>query len=154
MDKNDLKILQPKEWAAPKGYSNGIAAEGRQVFIAGQIGWNAQTKLVSDDFVAQVEQALSNIVQVLAEAGGEPRHLVRMTWYLTDKAVYAARQKEIGEAYRRVIGQHFPAMTAVVVVALLEEQARVEIEATAIVPTAPIGGSTDAFGNGFLTNLP
>ena len=133
MNDNDFEILQPKNWPAPKGYANGIAAEGRQVFIAGQIGWNAEAKLVSDDFVAQAEQALSNIVQVLAEAGGEPRHLVRMTWYLTDKSEYAGRQKEIGQAYRRVIGRHFPAMTAVVVAGLLEEGARVEIEATAVI---------------------
>jgi enamine deaminase RidA (YjgF/YER057c/UK114 family) len=133
MNDNDFEILQPTNWPAPKGYANGIAAEGRQVFIAGQIGWNAEAKLVSVDFVAQVEQALSNIVQVLAEAGGEPRHLVRMTWYLTDKSEYAARQKEIGQAYRRVIGRHFPAMTAVVVAGLFEEGARVEIEATAVI---------------------
>ncbi len=131
-------ILQPKTWAEPKGYANGIVAQGRQVFIAGQIGWNAQARLVSDDFVAQVEQALSNIVQILAEAGGEPRHLVRMTWYLTNKTEYAARQKEIGQAYRRVIGRHFPAMTAVVVAGLLEDGAKVEIEATAIIPSGPI----------------
>ena len=104
------------------------------MFIAGQIGWNASAKLVSDDFVAQVEQALSNIVAVLAEAGGAPRHLTRLTWYITDKAAYVARQKDIGEAYRRVIGRHFPAMTLVVVAGLLEEGAQVEIEATAVVP--------------------
>ena len=139
MSDSNFKILQPKAWATPKGYVNGIAAEGRQVFIAGQIGWNAQAKLVSDDFVAQVEQALSNIVQVLAESGGEPHQLVRLTWYLTSKSEYTTRQKEIGEAYRRVIGRHFPAMTAVVVAALLEEGAKVEIEATAIIPSTPIG---------------
>lgn len=135
MSESDFMILQPKAWATPKGYVNGIAAEGRQVFIAGQIGWNAQAQLVSDDFVAQVEQALSNIVQVLAEAGGEPYQIVRLTWYLTSKSEYTTRQKEIGEAYRRVIGRHFPAMTAVVVAALLEEGAKVEIEATAIIPS-------------------
>ena len=133
MNENDFDILQPKEWPAPKGYANGIAAEGRQVFIAGQIGWNEQCKLVSDDFVAQVGQALSNIVRVLAEAGGEPHHLVRLTWYLTDRAEYVACQKEIGEAYRRVLGRHFPAMTAVVVAGLLEAGAKVEIEATAVI---------------------
>jgi enamine deaminase RidA (YjgF/YER057c/UK114 family) len=133
MNDSDFGILQPKNWPPPKGYANGITAEGRQVFIAGQIGWNEHAKLVSDDFVAQVEQALKNIVQVLAEAGGEPRHLVRMTWYLTSKSEYSARQKEIGQAYRRVIGRHFPAMTAVVVAGLLEEGARVEIEATAVI---------------------
>ncbi len=126
---------QPKDWAAPKGYANGVSAEGRQVYIAGQIGWSAQAKLVSADFVAQVEQALSNIVAVLAEAGGTPAHIMRMTWYLTDKSEYMARQKEIGAAYRRVIGRHFPAMTAVVVAGLIEEGAKVEIEATAVIPS-------------------
>jgi enamine deaminase RidA (YjgF/YER057c/UK114 family) len=139
MNDNEFGILQPKTWLVPKGYANGIVAEGRQVFIAGQIGWNEHAKLVSDDFVAQVEQALKNIVQVLAEAGGEPRHLVRMTWYLTSKSEYAARQKEIGQAYRRVIGRHFPAMTAVVVAGLLEEGALVEIEATAVISPARRG---------------
>jgi enamine deaminase RidA (YjgF/YER057c/UK114 family) len=134
MTETEFDTLQPKEWPAPKGYANGIAATGRQVFVAGQIGWNEQCKLVSDDFVAQVAQALSNIVRVLEEAGGEPRHIVRLTWYLTDRAEYAARQKEIGEAYRCHIGRHFPAMTAVIVAGLLEEGARVEIEATAVIP--------------------
>ena len=134
----DNVILQPKNWVAPKGYANGVAAEGRQVFIAGQIGWNAQGKLVGDDFVAQVEQALSNIVQVLDEAGGEPRHLARMTWYLTSKSEYCARQSEIGQAYRRVIGRYFPAMTAIVVAGLIEEGAKIEIEATAIIPPSSI----------------
>ena len=136
MNDNNFVILQPKSWPAPRGYSNGIVAEGRQVFIAGQIGWNEYSKLVSDDFVAQVERALKNIVQVLAEAGGAPRHLVRLTWYLTDKSEYAARQKEIGQVYRRVIGRHYPAMTVVVVGGLLEEGARVEIEATAVISLA------------------
>ncbi len=113
-----------------------MAATGRQVFVAGQIGWNEQAKLVGDDFVAQVEQALKNIVAVLAEAGGEPNHLVRLTWYLVDKTEYLARQQEIGAAYRRVIGRHFPVMSAIVVAGLLEEGAKVEIEATAVVPTA------------------
>jgi enamine deaminase RidA (YjgF/YER057c/UK114 family) len=131
---SDFDILQPKDWLAPKGYANGVAAEGKQVFIAGQIGWTAQAKLVSDDFVAQVEQALNNIVAVLAEAGGTPQHIVRMTWYLTSKQEYLARQKEIGEAYRRVIDRNFPAMTAVVVTGLIEDGAKVEIEATAVIP--------------------
>ena len=132
--KNNFEVLQPKDWPAPKGYANGVAAEGRQVYIAGQIGWTAEVKLVSDDFVAQVEQALANIVQVLAEAGGEPTHLVRMTWYLTDKSEYLSRQKEIGAAYRRVIGRHFPVMSAIVVAGLIEDGAKVEIEATAVLP--------------------
>lgn len=134
MTETKIEVVHPKDWAAPKGYANGIAAEGRQVFIAGQIGWDKDAKLVSDDFVAQVEQALSNIVQVLAAAGGEPRHLVRINWYVTDKAAYVARQAEIGAAYRRVIGRHFPAMTLLVVAGLLEEGAKVEIEATAVIP--------------------
>lgn len=132
--RNQFDILQPKSWAAPKGYANGIVAEGRQVYIAGQIGWTAEAKLVSTDFVAQVEQALSNIVQVLAAAGGEPAHIVRLTWYLTDKSEYMSRQKEIGAAYRRVIGRHFPAMSAIVVAGLIEDGAKVEIEATAVLP--------------------
>jgi enamine deaminase RidA (YjgF/YER057c/UK114 family) len=132
---NELfKILQPAGWTAPKGYANGIAATGRQVFIAGQIGWNEKCKLVGDDFVAQVEQALRNIVQVMAEAAGKPSHIVRLTWYVTDKAEYVAKQREIGDAYRRVIGRHFPAMTLIVVAGLLEPGAKVEIEATAVVP--------------------
>jgi enamine deaminase RidA (YjgF/YER057c/UK114 family) len=134
MSDNNFTILQPKNWLAPKGYANGIMAEGRQVFIAGQIGWTAEAKLISDDFVIQVDQALTNIVQVLAEAGGQAHHITRMTWYLTDKAEYMARQKEIGEAYRRVIGRHFPAMTAVIVAGLIEDGAKVEIEATAVIP--------------------
>jgi enamine deaminase RidA (YjgF/YER057c/UK114 family) len=134
MKKNHIEVLQPQGWAPAKGYANGIAAEGRQVYIAGQIGWTAEAKLVSGDFVAQVEQALSNIVQVLAEAGGEPAHIVRLTWYLTDKSEYMSRQKEIGAAYRRVIGRHFPAMSAIVVAGLIENGAKVEIEATAVIP--------------------
>lgn len=134
MSKNAFEFLQPKNWLPPKGYSNGVAAEGRQVFVAGQIGWNERCELVSDDFVRQVERALANIVQVLAEAGGEPRHLTRLTWFITDKAAYVARQKEIGQAYRQVIGRHFPAMTLVVVAGLLEQGAKVEIEGTAVIP--------------------
>ncbi len=129
-----FRFLQPKDWAPAKGYANGILAEGRCVFVAGQIGWNAQSQFESDDFVAQVEQALKNIVAVLAEAGAGPQHLVRMTWYVTDKREYAARQKEVGQAYRRVIGRCFPAMTLVVVAGLLEDRAQVEIEATAMMP--------------------
>jgi len=135
MSASNFDILQPKAWARPKGYANGIAAAGRQVFISGQIGWNEHAELVGDDFVAQVEQALSNVVTVLAEAGGAPHHLTRLTWFVTNKATYIARQKDIGEAYRRVIGRHFPAMTLVVVAGLLEEGAQVEIEATAVVPS-------------------
>jgi enamine deaminase RidA (YjgF/YER057c/UK114 family) len=128
-------ILHPKNWMRPSGYSNGVAAEGRQVFVAGQVGWNARQEIVSDDFVAQVEQALQNIVEILAEADANPKHLVRLTWYITDKPEYLARSTEVGEVYRRVIGRHFPAMTLVQVVALVEDRAKVEIEATAVVPT-------------------
>lgn len=133
MSNSLFEIVQPEHWPAPKGYANGIAAQGRQVFIAGQVGWNAQAKFESDDFVAQVEQALKNIVEVLAAAGCEPRHLVRLNWYVTDKAEYAARQSEIGTVYRRLIGRHFPAMTLLVVAGLLEPRAKVEIEATAVI---------------------
>lgn len=129
-----IQILQPDGWAPAKGYANGMAAEGRQVFIAGQVGWNEKCEFVSDDFVAQVEQALKNIVAVLREAGGEPQHVVRLTWYVTDKREYLARPKELGEAYRRVMGRHFPTMSAIVVVGLIEDRAKVEIEATAVVP--------------------
>ena len=134
MSTSSFEFLHPDNWVASKGYTNGIAAEGRQVFVAGQVGWNAHSEFESDDFVAQVEQALSNIVQILAQAGGEPRHLVRLNWYLTDKAEYVARQKEVGEVYRRVIGRHFPAMTLLIVAGLLEDGAKVEIEATAVIP--------------------
>ena len=134
MSSSDPQILHPEHWTPCKGYSNGIAAVGRQVFIAGQIGWNARGEFESNDFVAQVEQALSNVVQVLAQAGGKSRHLVRLNWYLTDKAEYVARQKEVGDAYRRTIGRHFPAMTLLIVAGLLDERAKIEIEATAVIP--------------------
>jgi enamine deaminase RidA (YjgF/YER057c/UK114 family) len=129
-----VQILHPKSWAPAKGFANGVVASGRQVFVAGQVGWNADQRFESDDFVAQVEQALTNIVAVLAEAGAGPEHLVRLTWYITDKREYLARQAEVGQAYRRVIGRHFPAMTLVQVAALLEDRAKVEIEATGVVP--------------------
>lgn len=134
MSTSDFEILQPRNWKAPKGYANGIAAEGKQVFVAGQVGWNERSEFDSDDFVAQVEQALSNIVRVVAEAGGEPRHLTRLTWYVTNKTEYVTRQREVGDAYRRVVGRYFPAMTLVVVAGLLEDGAKVEIEATAVIP--------------------
>ncbi len=130
----EFEFLQPTGWASPQGYSNGIAASGRQVFVAGQIGWDAGGHMVGGDIAAQTEQALKNIVAVLAEAGGEPRHLTRLTWYVTDKATYVAHRKEIGAAYRRVIGKHFPAMSLLVVAGLLENDAQVEIEATAVIP--------------------
>jgi enamine deaminase RidA (YjgF/YER057c/UK114 family) len=129
-----IDILQPKSWAPPQGYANGVAAQGRMVFIAGQIGWNERAELVSRELAPQIEQALRNILAVLAEAGGTAGHLTRMNWYITDKQAYVAQRRAIGEAYRRVIGRHFPAMTLVVVAGLLEEGALVEIEATAVVP--------------------
>ncbi|RDV04582.1 RidA family protein [Undibacter mobilis] len=129
-----IEILHPQGWAPARGYANGVAAEGRQIFIAGQIGWNEKCEFVSDDFIDQVEQALKNIVAVLKEAGGGPEHLVRLTWYLTDKREYVSRLRELGQAYRRVLGKNFPAMSAIVVMALIEDRAKVEIEATAVIP--------------------
>ncbi|RQO54458.1 enamine deaminase RidA [Paucibacter sp. KBW04] len=129
------QILQPAGWAAPRGYANGVAATGRQVFVAGQIGWNAACQFESEDFIAQVRQTLLNIKAVLAEAGAEPKHMTRMTWYLTDKREYLARGREVGAVYREVLGSEYQiAMTAVQVVALMEDQAKVEIEVTAVVP--------------------
>ena len=133
-----MRLLHPKDWVRTSGFSNGVAAEGRQVFVAGQVGWNARKDIVDDDFVAQVAQALRNIVDILAEADARPEHLVRLTWYITDKREYIARSREVGEAYRRVVGRHFPAMTLVQVAALLDDRAKVEIEATAVVPTLPL----------------
>ena len=134
MTETSFRFLQPAGWAPPKGYANGIVAEGLIVFVAGQIGWNASAEFETDDFAPQTEQALANIVAVLGEAGAEPRHIVRMTWYVVGKSDYVAHQKEIGQAYRRVIGRHFPTMTLVVVAGLLEDRAKIEIEATAVVP--------------------
>ncbi|MBX3702273.1 MAG: RidA family protein [Steroidobacteraceae bacterium] len=128
-----VKVLQPAGWARPRGYANGIAAEGRQVFVSGQIGWDAGQRIVSDDFAAQARQALANIVAVLAEAGAKPEHLVRLTWYVTSRDEYNASLAGIGAAYRELIGRHYPAMSVVIVAGLLEPRARVEIEATAVV---------------------
>jgi enamine deaminase RidA (YjgF/YER057c/UK114 family) len=128
------EVLHPRNWKRAKGYANGIAAEGRMVFVAGQIGWNADQQFESLDFVAQVRQALENVVAVVHEAGGAREHVTRLTWFITDKAEYLARLPEVGEAYRGVMGKHFPAMTMVEVSALIEDQARVEIEASAVVP--------------------
>ncbi len=130
----DRQVLQPEGWAAPKGYSNGIAARGRTVFIGGQIGWDGQCRFASADFVPQAQQALQNIVDILAEAGGKPEHITRMTWYVVDKREYVASYPQLGKAYREVMGRNFPAMTAVQVAALIEDAARVEIEATAVIP--------------------
>jgi enamine deaminase RidA (YjgF/YER057c/UK114 family) len=127
-------ILQPEGWAKPVGYANGVAARGRQVFVGGQVGWNGQQQFETDDFVGQVRQTLANVVAILAEAGAGPQHITTMTWYFTDKAEYLANLKGIGQAYRDVIGRHYPAMAAVQVVALIEDRAKVEIQATAVVP--------------------
>ena len=127
-------ILHPSHWKPAKGYANGIAATGRMVFTGGLIGWNADQIFESDDFAAQVSQALQNIVDVLACAGARPEHLVRLTWYVTDKNEYLAALKAIGTAYRAIIGRHYPAMALVQVVTLVEDRAKVEIEATAVIP--------------------
>ena len=129
-----MTILQPTGWAAAKGYANGIAARGTQIFVGGQIGWNAQQQFESDDFIAQAAQALRNIVAVLQEAGAGPQHMVRMTWYITDRVEYNTRVKELGGVYRDVMGRNFPAMTCVQVAALMEARAKVEIEVTAVLP--------------------
>ncbi len=129
-----MQFLQPEGWATPRGYANGVAATGRLVFVAGQIGWNAAQAFETDDFAGQVRQALANVVAVLAVAGAEPGHLTRLTWYITDKAAYRAASKEIGRIYREIIGPHYPAMTLVQVAALLEDRAKVEIEASAVIP--------------------
>jgi enamine deaminase RidA (YjgF/YER057c/UK114 family) len=127
-------FLHPKSWKQPRGFANGIVAEGRMVFLAGQVGWNAEQKFESHDFVAQVGQALANIVALVEEAGGKAEHVTRMTWFITDKQEYLARLRELGKVYQAVMGRHFPAMTMVEVAALIEDQAKVEIEATAVLP--------------------
>ena len=126
--------LQPPDWAEPKGYANGILARGDLLFVGGQIGWNAQQRFESDDFVAQTRQTLQNIVAILKAGGAGPEHMVRMTWYIVDRVEYNARLKEIGTVYREVMGRNFPAMTCVQVAALIETQAKVEIEVTAVLP--------------------
>jgi enamine deaminase RidA (YjgF/YER057c/UK114 family) len=128
------ETLQPPEWARPKGYANGVAARGRMIFISGQIGWDAQGQFGSDDLTGQVRQALRNIVRVLKEGQGEPRHLVRLTWYVLSRDAYLREAREIGAAYREVLGKHFPAMSVVEVRGLVEQRALVEIEATAVIP--------------------
>ncbi|MEB0138692.1 MULTISPECIES: RidA family protein [unclassified Undibacterium] len=129
-----MNILQPPGWPRPRGYANGVAARGRTVCVSGMIGWDEKGQFQTDDFAGQVRQALRNIVAVLAEAAARPEHIVRMTWYVTDKREYVAAYSAIGVAYRELIGPHFPCMTAVQVVALIEDRAKVEIEVTAIVP--------------------
>jgi enamine deaminase RidA (YjgF/YER057c/UK114 family) len=131
-----MRILQPPDWAPPKGYANGVAARGTTVFVGGQVGWNGRQQFESDDFVAQAKQALLNVMAILAEAGALPQHITRMTWYVTDKREYVDSYRALGAAYREVIGRHFPAMTAVQVAALIEDRAKVEIEVTAVVPDA------------------
>ena len=129
-----FKHLQPEGWAPAKGYANGIAARGTQIYVGGQIGWNAQQQFETDDFIAQVHQALRNIAAVLREAGAGPEHMVRMTWYVIDRVEYNARLKELGGVYREVMGKNFPAMSCVQVAALMEARAKVEIEVTAVIP--------------------
>lgn len=131
-----MRVLQPAGWAPPKGYANGVVAQGEWVVLAGQIGWNAQCQFDSDDLVDQVRQTLLNIKALLDEAGVSPEHMVRMTWYLTDKRAYLARAKAIGAVYREVLGHYAVAMTAIQVAALIEDRAKVEIEVTAVKPAA------------------
>ena len=129
-----MDILQPAGWTRPKGYANGVAAKGRMVFVSGMVGWDAKGKFRAADIAGQVRQALANVVAVLAEAGARPDHIVRMTWYVVDKREYVAASPAIGEAYREILGRHYPAMSAVEVAALVEDAARVEIEVTAVIP--------------------
>jgi enamine deaminase RidA (YjgF/YER057c/UK114 family) len=128
------QVLQPPAWAPPKGYSNGVSVRGRQIYLAGQIGWNEAQQLVSSSLAAQLKQALKNIVALLAQAGGTPEHLVRLTWFVTDVDEYRREVKDIGAAYREVIGRNFPPMSVVQVAGLVELGAKVEIEATAVIP--------------------
>jgi enamine deaminase RidA (YjgF/YER057c/UK114 family) len=134
IERANKQVLQPAGWATPKGYANGVAASGRQVFVAGQIGWNAQAQFESDDFVDQARQALANVVAVLAEAGAKPQHITRMTWYVTSRAEYLGAARDVGRIYRGLVGDYAVAMTAVQVVALMEPRAKVEIEVTAVLP--------------------
>jgi enamine deaminase RidA (YjgF/YER057c/UK114 family) len=132
-----IETVQPAGWKAPRGYANGMLAEGGRLYIGGQIGWNAEQVFETRDFIGQMEQALANIAAIVRAAGGSVEHIVRLTWYVTDKREYASRQREVGEAYRRVMGRHFPAMTMVVVAGLVEDEALIEIEAVAELGTAP-----------------
>jgi enamine deaminase RidA (YjgF/YER057c/UK114 family) len=128
------KLLQPEGWITPKGYANGIAARGTLVFVGGQIGWNAQQQFETDDFIQQTAQTLRNIAAILKEANAAPEHMVRMTWYVTDRVEYNSRLRELGQVYREVMGKNFPAMTCVEVSGLVEARAKIEIEVTAVVP--------------------
>lgn len=141
MTRTPHEILHPRNWKPAAGYANGMAATGRMVFTGGLVGWNADQEFETDDFAGQCEQALRNVVEVLACAGARPEHLVRLTWYVTDKREYLASLKALGAAYRATIGRHFPAMALVQVVALVEDRAKVEIEATAVIPLAEQGGA-------------
>jgi len=127
-------FLNPRGWKPAKGFSNGVVAEGRTIFLAGQVGWNAEHLFESKDFVAQARQALANIVTLISEAGGRAEHITRLTWFVLDKQEYLSRLRDLGEAYRSVMGKHFPAMTLIQIGALVEDEAKVEIEATAVVP--------------------
>ena len=131
-----MQILQPPTWAKPRGFANGIAASGKLVFIAGQVGWTGEAKWEAHDFAGQFKQTLKNIVEVLAQAGGKPQHIVRLTWYVIDKQEYLASLKDVGIAYRAVMGRHFPTMAVVQVSGLVEPEAKLEIEATAVIPEA------------------
>jgi enamine deaminase RidA (YjgF/YER057c/UK114 family) len=133
-EKTLIEVLQPQGWARPRGYSNGMVARGRQIYLAGQVGWDANGRFASPRLADQVRQALLNIVAILAEAGAAPEHVVRLTWYVTQREEYYEQLSEIGAAYREVMGKHFPTMSVVQVVALMEKEARVEIEATAVLP--------------------
>jgi enamine deaminase RidA (YjgF/YER057c/UK114 family) len=137
-----LRAVNPPGWPQPKGYANAITGRGRLVFVAGQIGWTAEEKFTTDDFVGQLEQALRNTMAVLEAAGAGPAHIARMTWYVTDKREYLARLPEIGHLWRTVIGRHFPAMALVQVAGLVEDRAKIEIETTALVPDADDAGRT------------
>ena len=129
-----IQVLPPGDWGRPRGYSDGVVAGRGTVYVAGMIGWDAQCQFQTDDFAGQVRQALQNVVAVLQEAGAKPEHIVRMTWYVTDKREYLAAGREIGAAFKEVIGSFYPAMTAVQVLALIEDRAKVEIEVTAVIP--------------------
>ena len=132
-----MRVILPSGWPRPKGYANGVAARGEMLFIAGMIGWDEKGEFVSDDFAGQARQALNNLAEVLRAAGGKPEHIVRMTWYVTDKREYLASAQEVGRAFREIIGSYNAAMTAVEVKALIEDRAKVEIEATAVLPEGP-----------------
>ena len=134
-----MKILHPAGWPRPKGYSNGIVAEGRLVFVAGQVGWTAEEKFEAEDFPGQFRQALENVLAVLAEAGAGPEHIVRMTWFVTDKQEYMDSLSEVGAIYSELMGKQFPAMSLLEVSALLEDAAKIEIETTAVIPPETIG---------------